>query len=82
MTQADQQNSESAVQAKTKTVRKLSFHSCPDCTLFAKVNPDLKQYATGRSHLRGKKSQFLNLGFPWTHTSVRSYLLRDIHTTW
>ena len=46
MTQTNQQNSDSALEAKTEAVRKLSFHSCPDCALLTKVVTDLKQPVT------------------------------------
>ena len=43
MTQTNQQNSASALEAKTEPVRKLSFPHCPDCALLTIVVTDLKQ---------------------------------------
>lgn len=60
MTQADQQNSDSALEAKTEPVSEPSFHSFPDCALFVQVITNLKQYGTrGRSSLVAS-----NLGSP------------------
>lgn len=64
MTLADQQNSDSALEAKTEPVRKLCFHSCPDYTLFAKVVTDLKQSATGTGHSKWLEDPTPQAGAP------------------
>lgn len=73
MTQADQQTSDSALEAKTEPVREPSFHSFPDCALFAQVMTDLIQCGT-----RGRSSSVAsNLGSPESTPVPGSYLLRE-----
>lgn len=71
MTQADQQNSDSALEAKTEPVREPSFHSFPDCALFAQVLTDLKLWDWRKVVLSCVK-----LGLPRIHTSSRELFVK------